>query len=87
MMNWNDYRNRYSAFLASLQQTEMIFYYAAKSLSHTPTKIKEDEKAEVPFLVNYSRQAFERFSSGFRTDHLLLDIDSISQIIFNGRSE
>lgn len=86
-MGWKDYRKRYSIFLASLQQTEMIFFHAAKAIPDTPTKVKEEEKDEIPFLVNLSRQSFRKVSDGWQSDHLLLDINPIINLIFDDKKE
>lgn len=86
-MDWKNYRKRYSVFLASLQQTEMIYFHAAKAIPDTPTKIKEEDKEETPFLVNLSRQSFRQVSDEWRTDHMLLDIEPIVQLVFDGKKE
>ncbi len=84
-MDWKDFRKRYSFFLASIQQTELIFYHAAKAIPDDPTKIQEDTKVETPFLVNFFRRSFHEVSGGYRTDHMLLDIEPVIHIVFDGR--
>lgn len=86
-MDWKDFRKRYSVFLASLQQTELIFYRAAKAIPDNPTKVQEDSKVEIPFLVNFFRQSFRQVSGGYHTDHMLLDIEPVIHIVFDGKKE
>ena len=86
-MDWKDYRKRYSNFLASLQQTELIFYHAAKAIPDTPIRVEEDAKIETPFLVNFFRKSFRGVSGGWRTDHMLLDIEPVVHLVFNSKKE
>ena len=87
-MNWRKYRERYSHFLLSLLRAEMIIFHVEKVIPDQPTKVKESEKVETPFFVHMARQTMIDVSGGqFRTDHLVLDGESMNQLIFDGNVE
>lgn len=84
-MNWSEYKNHYSDFLAAMFRSEVITFYADRAIPNMEVKQPESEKSKLPFLASYSRRQLASIAGGYRTDHGMMD--AFAGLIFDQQKE
>lgn len=84
-MNWSEYKNHYSDFLAAMFRSEVITFYADRDIPNIEVKQPDSEKRKLPFFVGYSRRRLAEVSGGYRTDHGI--IEPFAGMIFDQQKE
>ena len=83
-MEWNQYKRNYSDFLLSMYRTEIVTYFADKTIPNTPEQ-PESEKGKIPFLASYARRKIAEIGGGYRTDHQVME--TFAGLLFDGQKE